>query len=250
MPSAIAPSCSLDKESNEEEQQVENIMSSKLFTTRQGTVLLGVIAAVIAAIALLVFLNSYRSSVNATVQVLVAKKTIPQGMSGDVLAKTTGLYVLAPIAKGDVMSGAITDTSTLSGKVALADITPNSQLTESQFGAASGVVTKLGPNERAVVVSLGSPQSVGGQIAAGSHVDFWVTTSGQGAGGVTRPIAKLLFQNVLVLGVDGGNVTLEASPTQSGQIIYASTNDSIWLALRPTIATKTKPPVIGSVTGG
>ena len=36
---------------------MENIMSSKLFTTRQGTVLLGVIAAVIAAIALLVYLN-------------------------------------------------------------------------------------------------------------------------------------------------------------------------------------------------
>ena len=32
-------------------------MSSKLFTTRQGTVLLGVIAAVIAAIALIVYLN-------------------------------------------------------------------------------------------------------------------------------------------------------------------------------------------------
>ena len=33
---------------------MDNIMSSKLFTTRQGTVLLGVIAAVIAAIALVV----------------------------------------------------------------------------------------------------------------------------------------------------------------------------------------------------
>jgi hypothetical protein len=37
---------------------VDNIMSSKLFTTRQGTVLLGVIAAVIAAIALLVYLGA------------------------------------------------------------------------------------------------------------------------------------------------------------------------------------------------
>jgi Flp pilus assembly protein CpaB len=229
---------------------VENIMSSKLFTTRQGTVLLGVIAAVIAAIALLVFLNHYRSNVNATVQVLVAKKTIPQGMSGNVLAQSTGFYELGQIPKSQVETGAITDTSTLAGKVALADISPNSQLTESQFGQATGVVTKLSPNERAVVVSLGSPQAVGGQITGGSRVDFWVTTSGQGAGGVSRPIAKLLFQDVLVLGVDGGNVTLEASPRQAGQIIFASTNAQIWLALRPTIATKTKPPTIGTVTGG
>jgi hypothetical protein len=54
-----------------------------------------------------------------------------------------------------------------------------------------------------------------------------------------------------VLGVSGANVTLRATPTQAGQIIYASSNDSIWLALRPTIGTITKPPVIGSnlVTG-
>ena len=70
---------------------MENISSSKLFTTRQGTILLGVIAAVIAAIALLVFLNQYRSGANSTVQVLVAKKTIPQGTSGDVLAQVDRL---------------------------------------------------------------------------------------------------------------------------------------------------------------
>ncbi len=230
---------------------MENISSSKLFTTRQGTILLGVIAAVIAAIALLVFLNQYRSGANSSVQVLVAKKTIPQGASGDVLAKSTGFYTVAQIPKDNVLSGAITDSSTLSGKVALADINPNSQLTEAQFGAGTGVVQKLGPNDRAIVVSLGSPQSVGGQIAAGSRVDFWVTTSGQGAGGVSRPIAKLLFQNVLILAVSGGNVTLEASPRQAGQMIYASTNDQIWLALRNTVSRNlARPPVIGSVTGG
>jgi Flp pilus assembly protein CpaB len=230
---------------------VENISSSKLFTTRQGTVLLGVIAAVIAAIALLVFLNQYRSGATSTVQVLVAKKTIPQGTSGEVLAKSTGFYTVAQIPKDNVLTGAITDSSTLTGKVALADINPNSQLTETQFGEGTGVALDLGPTERAVVVSLGTPQSVGGQIVPGSHVDFWVTTSGQGAGGVSRPIAKLLFQNVLVLNVGGGNVTLKATPRQAGQIIFASTNDQIWLALRNTVSKNlARPPVIGSVTGG
>jgi hypothetical protein len=55
-----------------------------------------------------------------------------------------------------------------------------------------------------------------------------------------------------VLGLSGSNVTLRATPTQSGQLIYASQNDDIYLALRPTIGTVTKPPVITarSVTGG
>jgi Flp pilus assembly protein CpaB len=233
---------------------VENITSSKLFTTRQGTIMLGVIAAIIAAIALIVYLNHYRSSVSPPpVGVLVAKKAIPQGTSGDILAKSTSYYEVAQIPKNQVLSGAITDSSTLAGKVVVAEngINPNSQLTESQFGPASGVQYQLGPNQRAVVVDLGSPQSVGGQITTGSLVDVWVTSSAQASNGVSSPIAKLLFQNMYVLGVDGSNVTLRATTTQSGQLIYASTNDTIWLALRPANGTTPKPPVIsaGQVTG-
>lgn len=232
---------------------MENITSSKLFTTRQGTILLGVIAAIIAAIALIVYLNNYRSSVSPPpVSVLVAKKAIPQGTSGDILAKSTSFYEATPVPKDQVLSGAITDSSTLAGTVALTNINPNSQLTAAQFGAASGVQYQLGPNERAVVVDLGSPQSVGGQIGAGSHVDVWVTSSAQASSGVSRPIAKLLFQNMDVLGFDGTNATLKATPTQSGQLIFASSNDSIWLVLRPTLGTTPKPPVISAsqVTGG
>ena len=232
---------------------MENITSSKLFTTRQGTILLGVIAAIIAAIALVVYLNHYRNSVSPPpVSVLVAKKTIPQGTSGDVLAKSTSFYEVAQIPKDQVLSGAITDSSTLAGKVALKEISPNSQLTADQFGAASGVQYQLSPNQRAVVVPLGSPESVGGQIGAGSLVDVWVTSSAQGGNGVSLPIAKLLFQNMYVLGINGENVTLRTSPVQSGQLIYASTNDTIWLVLRPTIGTTPKPPLISArqVTGG
>ena len=55
---------------------MENIMSSKLFTTRQGTILLGVIAAIIAAVALIVYLNSYRNSHagNAAVQAVMNQR--------------------------------------------------------------------------------------------------------------------------------------------------------------------------------
>jgi Flp pilus assembly protein CpaB len=234
---------------------VENVMSSKLFTTRQGTVLLGVIAALIAAVALIVYLNHYRNSVaQPDVKVLVANKTIPQGMTGDTLAKTTGFYVLRPIPKDQVLTGAITDTSTLAGKVAVAEIKPNSQLTEAQFAAPSGLAPQLGPGQRAVVVTLGSPQSVGGQIVAGSLVDVWVTSSGQGSNGVSRPVAKLLFQNMEVMNaVDGGNVTLMATARQAGQLIFASSNAQIWLTLRPALGTVTKrPPVISAsaVVGG
>jgi Flp pilus assembly protein CpaB len=87
---------------------------------------------------------------------------------------------------------------------------------------------------------------VGGQIGPGSHVDVWVVLAAQGANGVSRPTVKLLYQDMYVLGISGGNVTLRATPTQAGTLIYATTNASIWLTLRPTIGTTPKPPVIGS----
>ena len=69
-------------------------------------------------------------------------------------------------------------------KVATTDISPGQQLMATDFGpAGASVANQLASNQRAVVVPLGSPQEVGGQIAAGSHVDVWIALSGQGANG-------------------------------------------------------------------
>ncbi|HJQ49926.1 MAG TPA: Flp pilus assembly protein CpaB [Gaiellaceae bacterium] len=230
---------------------MENITSSKLFTTRQGTVLLGVVAAVIAAIALLVYLNHYRNSVknsNAAISVLVAQKLIQSGTPGDVIRTTAGFYKATSYAKSQVETGAILDPATLAGKVALTDISPGQQLTAADFGPSTGLTNSLNANQRAVVVALGSPQDVGGQIGAGSHVDVWIVLGENGTSGVSKPVVKLLYQDMYVLnsGTNGGNVTLRATPTQAGTLIYASSNAQIYLTLRPTIGTTPKPPVISA----
>ena len=224
---------------------MENIMSSKLFTTRQGTILLGVIAAAIAAIALLVYLNHYRNSVNgntAPTSVLVAKKLIQQGTSGSVVG-SSDMYQVTSIPKNQVKTGAFVDPSTLAGKYALTDIYPGQQLTAADFGTSTNpLIGQLAKNQRAVVVALDSPQQVGGQISAGSHVDVWVAFSGQNSTGVTRPVVKELYQNLTVLNSNssGGNVTLQATPTQAGKLIYASLNAQLWLVLRPTVGSTSK----------
>jgi Flp pilus assembly protein CpaB len=217
---------------------LESITSSKLFTTRQGTIFLGVIAALIAAVALIIYLNHYRKGATAYVSVLVAQKLIPQGTKGDSLRTTPGFYAPTNVAKSDVQSGAMTDPSALAGKVALNNIAYGQQLTEADFGpASSSVVGGIPATKRAVVIPLGSPQSVGGQITAGSDVDVWVAYGGKN---------RELFQDLHVLGVSGDNVTFEATPTQAGTLIYASQNAQIWLTLRPTPGTHPKPAVIGA----
>lgn len=214
---------------------MENITSSKIFTTRQGTVVLGVIAAVLAAILLIVYVNHYRNGGSAPVySVLVAKSLIKQGTPGSIVG-STGLYTIEQKPKSDIQSGAFVDPSSLANTAALTDVNPGEQLTTTNFGPATGLGTGLGQTQRAVVVPLDSPGEVGGQIAAGNNVDVWVLTSGN---------VHEMLQDMYVMAVNGGNVTLRATPHQAGQLIYASANARIWLVLRPSVAKNTRPPVI------
>src|SRR4029077_9122433 len=117
----------------------------------------------------------------------------------DVIRTTSGLYQETSIPKGQVESGAIVNQATLSGQVATTDISPGQQLTASDLAATttSAVVNQIGPGQRAVVVTLGSPEQVGGQIAAGSHVDAWVSGSNQSASnGTNTQSVVLLYQNL------------------------------------------------------
>jgi Flp pilus assembly protein CpaB len=228
---------------------VENIMSNKLLTTRRGTITLGIVAAVLAAIALLVYLNQYRNSVNngnQTVSVLVAKSLIQKGTPGNVVG-TTGLYELANLPKKQVKTGAFVDPATLTGRVAAHPIYPGQQITSADFVAANAaaLTQNLASDERALVIPLDSPAEVGGQIAAGDHVDVWVAFNAQGANGITRPLVREVLQDVYVMGTSAGNVTLRATPKIAGELIYASQNAKIWLALRPAVGSKTtKPPEV------
>jgi Flp pilus assembly protein CpaB len=224
-------------------------MSSKLLTTRRGTIILGIGAAVLAAIVLLVYLNQYRNNVDSGAQpmsVLVAKSLIQKGTPGDVVG-TSGLFQVSSIPRSQVKTGAFVDPKTLTGKVAVADVYPGQQLTATDFviGNPNALTQRLARDQRAVDVSLDAPALVGGQIAAGDKVDVWVLLSSQGTNGVSKPIVREVLQDMTVLTAAAGNVTLRATPRQSGQLIFASQNARIWLVLRPPVgSTTSKPPVI------
>jgi Flp pilus assembly protein CpaB len=223
---------------------VENIMSSKLFRTRQGTILLGVVAAVLAAIALIVYLNHYKSTVSSgggDVQVMVAKSTIPQSTSGQVIT-ASGLFTVKTVAKSDALAGAYSDPSELSGLATSQSIAKGQQLTSADFTAGqTGIIQNIPPKQRAVVVPLDSPGQVGDQIVPGNSVDVYaLITPPSGS-----PVVKEILQNMYVLNTTSdGNVTLRATPKQAGQLIYASGNDKIWLTLRPPRGLGKKSPTI------
>lgn len=225
-------------------------LAEKFLSTRRGTVILGVCAAVIAAIMLLVYLNRYRSSLNEnnqSVSVLVAKSLIAKGAPGNIIG-TQRQFQVGTIAKRELRSGAITDPSTLRGLVATHDIYPGQQLTAEDFApvAPGSLQTSLTKTYRAISIPFDASHGLMGALSPGDHVDVYVGLSQIAAVGA-QPVIKQLMQNVLVLGTPGagassGNVILRAKGPQAAALAFAADNGKIWLVLRPASGSKNVKP--------
>src|SRR6266568_381364 len=133
-------------------------IAQNLFSTRRGSILVGVGAAVLAAIIVFVYLHNYRSSLNsaaAPASVLVAKNLIQKGTPGDIVGQTLQFQV-ASIPRRQLQVGALTDPATLKGRIAATDIYPGQQLTAADFVlAAPGTLqNQITASDRAINVSL------------------------------------------------------------------------------------------------
>jgi Flp pilus assembly protein CpaB len=230
----------------------------KLLATRGGTVGVAGAAALLAFLIFLLFMNQYRNSVDGSsepVGVLIAKSLIPKGMSGDLIG-TQELFQPTTAPKGEVKDGALTDPSTLRGRVALEDIYPGQQLTTADFSTTTtdAIATRITADQRAVSIPLDQAHGLIGHVREGDRVDilggFNVTRVDRRGvpiqtGGAARPVMKLLMENILVLnvpeeaggGFGGGsreaNVVLRLTDEQAAQLAFASDNGKIWFSLRP-----------------
>jgi Flp pilus assembly protein CpaB len=230
---------------------VENLAPSRLLKTRQGTIVVGVAAAVLAAILLLVYLSHYRNSVKGStepVTVLVAKRLIPKGTPGTSIAQQN-LFVVTTIPKGQIKLGAISDPALLQGTVAAADIYPSQQLTSGDFTTRSvgALAVQLTGGWRAIgLPSLDAAHGLSPDIQAGDHVDVYAQLQGR---------LGLLLSNVLVLvsptqatagssAPVSGTYILRVPTSKAAKFAYAGENGKIWLVLRPANKAQPTPPVL------
>ncbi|TML43609.1 MAG: hypothetical protein E6G19_11645 [Actinobacteria bacterium] len=221
---------------------VENLAPSRLLKTRQGTIVIGVAAAVLAAILLLVYLSHYRSSVNGATEpqtVLVAKRLIPKGTPGAAFAQKN-LFDVTTIPKDQLKLGAISDPAVLRGTVAAADIYPRQQLTTADFIAASAgaLASQLKGNWRAVALpSLDAAHGLTPDVQAGDHVDVYGQLNGT---------IGLLLADVLVLASPtqatagsaapvSGNYIVRVPSAKAPKFAYIGQNGTFWLVLRPAL---------------
>jgi Flp pilus assembly protein CpaB len=242
---------------------VQDVFAGRVFKTRSGAVLIGGVAAVLAAILLIVYLHSYRSSVNSgtrPITVLVAKSLIPRGTSGTLIAQE-GLYQVTTVPKDQLKDLAIADPGALTNRVTAQDIFPGQQLTSTDFTTegANSIPSVITGNNRAIAIPVDSVHGLTGQLASGDHVDIYVALTPQGGTGVnTGAIIKLLASNVLVLsaptagstgtlgGSSGGsgNAVLRVTTADAAKFAFAADNGRLWLILRPQVGAKPTPATV------
>lgn len=248
-------------------------LAHRLTSTRRGSVALAIFAAVIAGALILVYINRYRQSVRANsapVTVLVAKGTIAKGTPGKIVAAGS-LFTVTTLPQSQLLSGAISDPSTLIGRAASQDIYAGQQLTTADFSAsAASTTSSLTGDQRAMTIPLDAAHGLIGQVHAGDHVDVYagfnvVSISATGvplSGGQGQAALRQIMQNVPVLAVStgkagglgsssagGSNVTLKVSGEQAAELAFASDNGKIWLSLRPSAgAASIKPGIVTAET--
>jgi Flp pilus assembly protein CpaB len=232
-------------------QVARKFVSGKLLATREGTIALGVGAAVLAGLIVLAYVNQYRRSVDegtSAVRVLVARNLIEKGTPGDVVGRKEQFQV-TETSKDHLQVGALTDPSLLRGRVAASDIYPGEQLTAADFTyAGPSLGTQLVDRERAVAVPVDNTHGLVGQVQTGDHVDILVGGSGD-RGAVIRP----LLQDVLVLSAPtpagggignagGSSLVLRVQLQDAAQLAFAADNGKIWVVLRPRTGAKNSHP--------
>lgn len=221
-------------------------IAQNLFSTRRGSILVGIGAAVIAGIVLFAYLHQYRNSVNSAgvpASVLVAKNLIKKGTPGDIIG-SDGQYQVASVPKGQLQLGALTDPAALTGRVALTDIYPGQQLTAASFAlAAPGTLSlKLTGIDRAITINMDAQRGMIGLVGPGDRVDIFVGLNVEGGG----PIIKLLLSNVLILrspySGGAGAYTLRVPEKQAAQLAWAADNGRLWFVARPASGAQVQQP--------
>ena len=209
-------------------------------SSRGWAIALGIGAVVLAAVLLVVYLDRYRDRVageNAPTPVLQANRLIPAGTPGSLIA-TQGMYTSTTLPQKEVVVGAIDDPAYLSGRAAVADIFPGSQLTAEAFATSdtASVDSQITGAERAIAISIDGVHGVSSQVMPGDSVDVYTSVGG---------IVKLFEPNVKVLTTPtvpgpagGGNLILRINTADASTWLYAADNSQLIFVLRPVVGAK------------
>ncbi|MDH2444372.1 RcpC/CpaB family pilus assembly protein [Amnibacterium sp. CER49] len=237
--------------------------------------ILGIVLAVVLALLGGIALTGYVSGADAralagtkTVDVYVAKTTIPVRTSGDSVAPYLEVKHIPAVA---AVAGRVTSLSQLHGLKANSAIEAGEQLITARWSSAAkvaaGTPMGMGKDMEAVTISVPAQQAVGGRLKAGDIVGVILLATPKGSS--NGPTAWQKLHNVKVLQVDGavapgsaaasgssnaGNVsvTLALEVDPATQVIWTQANGTVWLTLEQSTTDHTSNSQVdgSAVLGG
>jgi hypothetical protein len=230
---------------------------ARLLKNRGGAVIAGIAAAAIAVILLIIYLNSYRSSVNSGQQperVLVATKLIKAGTSAHVIA-TQHMYQVVSIQKDQLLTLALTDPSQIAGSIAATEILPGQQFVQSDFttSAPQGLAYQLAGNQRAIAIPVDAIHGLSGELSAGNFIDIYTSV-----GGTIKLVASDVYILVPPGGASGSAAVLRVFSNDVARFAAGADFAKYWFILRPQVGAQPTVPstatlatlLANSTTGG
>ena len=222
---------------------MSNTLTGKVsgrMSSRGWAIALGIGAVVLAAILLVVYLDRYRDRVsgeNAPTPVLVAKRLIPAGTPGNLVA-SEGMYAPTTLPAKDVEVGAIADPSYLAGRAASVEIFPGQQFTATDFAATdtAAVDSQITGTQRAFAMSIDAVHGVSSQVMPGDRVDVY--TSVGGVVKLFRPNVEVLTTPAVPGPAGGSNLILQIDTAEAATWLYAADNSQLIFVLRPVVGAK------------
>ena len=227
---------------------------------------LSIILAVVLAMTAVVMVRGYISQTEKKfvkeekmAYVLEATTNIPAGTTID-----ETMIKFDAVPEKYVQPKVLSSQSLAVGKRAIADIFPGEQIMSTKLTITTretSLAMRTPSGKRAMTITIPFLSAVGGKVKPGDYVDIMGTFPyNQQIEGktVTELVSVTLFQNVLILGVEGGGVsaergkpatpsgdlvlTLALSPREIAILTYAlDQGGRIRLVLRPPLETAIEP---------
>jgi Flp pilus assembly protein CpaB len=219
-------------------------------TYRIRNVLIAVGLALVAMMLTLFYVTNYKRSVQKStsgVPVYVAAKDLSAGTPGADIVKQHDLRV-ETVQKRDVVPGAISSPSNITGLVLSAPVYAGEQVTLRRFSdaAAQGIRGQLKGTLRAIQIAGDPNQLLSGTLEAGDHVDL-VANLRLDANS-TADATRIVLRNLLVLtppsdpalgkvstSSGSASVILAVTDTQVQRLFFVIKNGDWTLELRPVV---------------
>ncbi|RYB95520.1 Flp pilus assembly protein CpaB [Nocardioides oleivorans] len=144
------------------------------------------------------------------VEVLVAKEVVNAGEPvAD--AESAGKFEKAQVRREDLVPGALSSSTSVTGLVATGNIYPGEQLIADKFGTVGDTESLVIPDDKlAMSVELTDPERVAGFVNPGSEVAIFVTVS------TPSQYTRVLLTRVTVIGVGTTTSTSRTVTDETG----------------------------------